>query len=130
MKRILLVLSLIIISQTASAQLFSKKKIQNNQNIDKEKWSWGHFLGFNSYDFNFDYKQDLEDIQTNKTLGFSVGLIGNMRINEFLDLRLEQDYLFRDVIWFITKVILMGFHSMILICFARCVLHIFIFLYY
>ena len=89
MKRVILVLSLIILSQTTSAQLFSKKKIQNNQNVDKDKYSWGYFLGFNSYDFNFDYKQDLEDIQTNKTLGFSVGLIGNMRINEYLDLRLE-----------------------------------------
>ncbi len=89
MKRIILILSLIIIAQTASAQLFSKDKIQNNQNIDKDKWSWGYFLGFNSYDFNIDYKQDLKDIQTIKTAGFSVGLIGNMRINEFLDLRLE-----------------------------------------
>ena len=89
MKRVLLFLSLIMLSQTASAQLFSKKKIQNNQNVDKGKYSWGYFLGFNSYDFNFDYKQDLKDIQTTKTLGFSVGLIGNMRINEYLDLRLE-----------------------------------------
>lgn len=89
MKRIILVLSFIIIAQTASAQLFSKDKIQNNQNIDKAKWSWGYFLGFNSYDFNFDYEQDLKDIQTIKTVGFNVGLIGNMRINEFLDLRLE-----------------------------------------
>jgi len=89
MKRIILVLSFIIISQSAFAQLFSKDKILNNENVDKQKWSWGYFLGFNSYDFNFDYKKDLKDIQTTKTLGFNVGLIGNMRINEFLDLRLE-----------------------------------------
>ena len=49
----------------------------------------GYFLGFNSYDFNFDYHDNLPDIQTKQTLGFSVGLIGNMRINEHLDLRLE-----------------------------------------
>ncbi len=89
MKRIFLALSFIIIAQSASAQLFSEDKILNNENIDKQKWSWGYFLGFNSYDFNFDYKDDLEDIQNTKTLGFNVGLIGNMRINEFLDLRLE-----------------------------------------
>ncbi len=89
MKRIVLVLTLIIASQTASAQLFSKDKIQNNQNVDKAKWSWGYFLGFNSYDFNFDYKRNRKDIQTKKNLGFNVGLIGNMRINEHLDLRLE-----------------------------------------
>jgi len=89
MKRIILVLSFIIISQSAFAQLFSSDKILNNENVDKQKWSWGYFLGFNSYDFNFDYKEDLKDIQTTKTLGFNVGLVGNMRINEFLDLRLE-----------------------------------------
>jgi len=101
MRRIVLVLSFIIIAQTASAQLFSKDKIQNNQNIDKAKWSWGYFLGINNYDFNFDYKQNLEDIQTVKTTGFSVGLIGNMRINEYLDLRLEPGLFItrRDLIY-------------------------------
>ncbi|VAV85769.1 PorT protein [hydrothermal vent metagenome] len=101
MKRIVLVLSFIIIAQTAFAQLFSKDKIQNNQNIDKAKWSWGYFLGFNNYDFNFDYKQDLKDIQTVKTTGFSVGLIGNMRINDYLDLRMEPGLFItrRDLIY-------------------------------
>jgi hypothetical protein len=89
MKKVLLVLALIISCQTVSAQLFTKDKIQNNQNMDKPRYSWGYFLGFNSYDFNFDYHQDLPDIQTKQTLGFSVGLIGNMRITEHLDLRLE-----------------------------------------
>ena len=89
MKRIVSILLLIFISQTAAAQLFSNDKILNNENIDKAKWSWGYFLGFNSYDFNFDYKQNLKDIQTVKTLGFSVGLVGNMRINDYMDLRLE-----------------------------------------
>ena len=101
MKRILLVLSFLLISQLALAQLFSKDKIQNNQNMDKAKWSWGYFLGINSYDFNFDYKQNLKDIQTIKTAGFSVGLIGNMRINEYLDLRLEPGLFItkRDLIY-------------------------------
>lgn len=89
MKKVSLILLLLIISQTASAQLFSTDKIQNNQNMDKAKWSWGYFLGFNTYDFNFDYHNDLQDILVERTLGFSVGLIGNMRINDHMDLRLE-----------------------------------------
>ena len=89
MKKVLLVLALVVFCQTVSAQLFTKDKIQNNQNMDKPRYSWGYFLGFNSYDFNFDYHDNLPDIQTKQTLGFSVGLIGNMRINEHLDLRLE-----------------------------------------
>lgn len=89
MKRTVLFLSLLMLAQIASAQLFSREKIQNNQNFDKAFLSWGYFLGFNSYDFNFDYKQNLEDIQIEKSVGFSVGLIGNLRISDHFDLRLE-----------------------------------------
>lgn len=89
MKRIFLVLILLAFTHTASAQLFSKNKIQNNQNMDKPKWSYGYFLGFNNYDFNFDYHEDLPDIQILRSIGFSVGLIGNMRINDHIDIRLE-----------------------------------------
>ena len=46
------------------SQLFTKKKILNNENFDKPNISWGYFLGMNNYDFNFDYKVNLEDIQT------------------------------------------------------------------
>ncbi|HLT52578.1 MAG TPA: porin family protein [Flavobacteriaceae bacterium] len=72
-----------------NAQLFSKERILNNENVDKDFLSWGYFLGFNSYDFNFDYKTDKPDIQVTKSLGFNVGLIGNMRVNDYIDLRLE-----------------------------------------
>ncbi len=89
MKKLLFVLSFILSDLTANAQLFTKESIKNQENIDKMKYSWGYFLGFNNYDFNFDYNQDREDIQVEKSLGFNVGLIGNMRINEHLDLRLE-----------------------------------------
>ena len=89
MKKVFLILSFICISQIASAQLFSKEKIKNQENFDKAFLSWGYYLGFNSYDFNFDYNQDLKDIQVLKTTGFNVGLIGNLRINDYLDLRFE-----------------------------------------
>jgi len=89
MKKLFFVLSFIFAAQTINAQLFTKEKIQNQANIDKMKYSWGYYLGFNSYDFNFDYNQDRDDIQVEKTLGFNVGLVGNMRINDHLDLRME-----------------------------------------
>lgn len=89
MKNLFFVLSFIFVAQSIDAQLFTKEKIKNQENIDKMKYSWGYYLGFNDYDFNFDYIQNREDIQTQKSLGFNVGLIGNMRINDHLDLRLE-----------------------------------------
>lgn len=89
MKKTLLILTLLLLSQTVSAQLFSKEKIKNNENFDKQRLSWGFFLGLNSYDFQFNYEQDMEDILVETNLGFSVGLISNLRINDYFDLRFE-----------------------------------------
>lgn len=94
MNRILILLAFFFVIQTSHAQLFSKKKVQYDANqgrrsTDKDLLRWGYFLGINNYDFNFDYNQDLRDIYVKKNPGFSVGLIGNLRINDYLDLRLE-----------------------------------------
>ncbi|WP_299228580.1 porin family protein [uncultured Psychroserpens sp.] len=89
MKRVFVILILLIASQTVSAQLFSKEKIKNNENFDKALLSWGFFLGLNNYDYQFNYEEDLEDILVETNVGFSVGLVSNLRINEHLDLRFE-----------------------------------------
>lgn len=84
----LLVLLFLIKGQDLQAQ-FNEKPIINLENEDKALLNWGYFLGFNQYDFKFNYKNDLQDILVNKTVGFNVGLIGEVRLNEFLDLRFE-----------------------------------------
>lgn len=89
MKKVFVILTLLIVSQTASAQLFSKEKIKNNENFDKAFLSWGFFLGLNSYDYQFNYEEDLKDILVESNVGFSVGLVSNLRINDYLDLRFE-----------------------------------------
>jgi|TARA_B110000305_G_scaffold121877_1_gene136577 hypothetical protein len=89
MKKAVLILIYILSINIASSQLFTKEKLSNNENFDKAKISWGYYLGINSYDFNFDYQQDLSDVQLEKTTGFNVGLIANLRINDFFDLRFE-----------------------------------------
>lgn len=89
MRKLGVLLIFLIVGQTASAQLFSKEKIKNQENFDKDFLSWGYFLGFNSYDYQFNYEHDKKDILVDNSLGFSVGLIGNMRINDYFDLRFE-----------------------------------------
>lgn len=89
MKRIFVILALLIVSQTATAQLFSREKIKNNENFDKARLSWGFYLGLNSYDYQFNYEEDLKDILVETNVGFSVGLISNLRINDYFDLRFE-----------------------------------------
>ncbi|ADY28482.1 MULTISPECIES: porin family protein [Cellulophaga] len=89
MKKILfLFLCLFIAGNTANAQ-FNEDPIINLESEDLRPLNWGYFLGFNQYDFKFDYKDDLGDVLVDKSLGFNVGLIGELRLNEFLDLRFE-----------------------------------------
>ena len=70
--------------------VFGRDPIINLENFDKQRVHWGYFLGFNSYDFKFDYKANPGiDIQVKRTTGFNVGLVGNLRLFEYLDLRFE-----------------------------------------
>lgn len=69
--------------------MFGKNPIINLENFDKQRVHWGYYLGFNSYDFKFDYLSVAKDIEVQTTTGFNVGLIGNLRIIEHLDLRFE-----------------------------------------
>lgn len=95
MKKIIPVILFLICFHPLRAQLFTKEKLKDLENFDKERWSWGYFLGFNTYDFKFDYRKGQnEDIKVDKSIGFNVGLIGNMRINDYMDLRLEPGVMF------------------------------------
>ncbi len=98
MKQLFVIISFLFIVQTSNAQLFKKEKItydanQGKGSTDYKLLRYGFFLGINNYDFNFDYNEDLRDIYVKRSPGFSVGLIGNLRVNEFLDLRLEPGLL-------------------------------------
>lgn len=88
-KHIYLLLFALFFSTASLAQLFSKEKIRNLESVDKATLSWGYYLGFNNLDFKFDYNNNIGDIQTERTIGFNVGLLGNMRINDYFDLRFE-----------------------------------------
>jgi hypothetical protein len=104
MKRYLFIFAFAILTQSANAQLFSKERVTNLETFDNKLLTWGYFLGFNTYDFNFDYEQDLgpeTDVVVNSTGGFNVGLIGDLRINEYVNLRLEPGLYFtqRDLLY-------------------------------
>lgn len=89
MKKFLLLIVVLISSESISAQLFSREKVLNNENFDKPRFSYGYYLGFNVYDYNIDYTSDVKDVQVLKSTGLNVGLIGNIRINDYIDIRLE-----------------------------------------
>ena len=92
MKKAFILLVLILSFPTYAQKgmgMFGRKPIINLENFDKQRVHWGYFLGFNSYDFKFDYEEVDKDIEVQSTTGFNVGLIGNLRLMEYLDLRFE-----------------------------------------
>ena len=69
--------------------IFSKDPVIHLENWQQKRVYFGFFLGLNSYDFKFDYTTLTEDIQVKKTTGFNVGLIGDLRLHEYINLRFE-----------------------------------------
>ena len=102
MKKFFAVLLLIICAQQVNAQgIFSKERLKNRANHDKQKYRWGYYLGLNSLDFDFNYNAErslldpeFQDVETRKTVSFNVGLIGNLRLNDYVDLRIEPGVIF------------------------------------
>ena len=85
---ILFLLSLFSHSQTKG--IFSKDPIINLENFDKQRVYWGYFLGLNTYDFKFDYvKTPTTDIAVSSNFGFNVGIVGDLRLQEYINLRFE-----------------------------------------
>ena len=94
MKRSLVVILLLSCIIGFSQQgIFSKNPILNKQTFDKRLYHLGFYLGFNDLGFKTDYIQNVrKEIETNSELGFNVGVIGNLRINDFFNLRFEPGF--------------------------------------
>ncbi|MFT5237394.1 MAG: hypothetical protein ACI9M9_000986 [Flavobacteriaceae bacterium] len=105
MKKLLFITIVLIFSQSAKSQIFSNERLANLATADNRLLSWGYFLGFNNYGFNFDYIKENGNTETDITVegqsGFNVGLIGDVRINKYINLRLEPGLYFaqRDLIF-------------------------------
>ena len=102
MKRIALILGFVLCCNAAKAQIFGKEKIINSvDHIDQKLLTWGFYLGFNNYDFKFTYEPNFEDILVDKSVGFNVGLISDLRVNKFVNLRFEPGLIInqRDLIY-------------------------------
>lgn len=94
MSKKLLITLLIITSTVSNAQVFSrsmfaKNALLNLENFDKQRIYFGFYLGFNNYDFKIDKKYDDEEIIVDSQTGFNVGLITDLRLTEYINLRFE-----------------------------------------
>lgn len=94
MRLLIISLFLLLSSVSTQAQWLTKPRVQNNQNFDKAPLSWGYYFGTNSFDYNFDYQNEQIDIVVERSAGFNVGLIGNLRLSEYVDLRTEPGLIY------------------------------------
>ena len=93
MKKVVILFLLVITTKGHSQfakNMFSKDPIINLENWQKQRIYFGYYLGFNSFDFKFDYKTPVQqDIQVKKTTGFNVGVVADLRLQEYINLRFE-----------------------------------------
>ena len=89
-----------------------RERVQNLQDFDQKFLHYGYFVGFNNYGYKIEYDKTysgpsalngrgLPDIELVKNTGFNVGLIGDLRINKYLNLRFEPGlyYSQRDLLY-------------------------------
>ncbi|KQB38435.1 MULTISPECIES: porin family protein [Flavobacterium] len=93
MKKTVVLILLVLTTTQGYSQfaksMFSKDPIINLENWQKQRLYFGYYLGFNSFDFKFDYKNPAQDIQVKKTTGFNVGVVADLRLQEYINLRFE-----------------------------------------
>ncbi len=98
-----------------------RERVQHLQDIDEKLIRYGYYFGFNNFGYKIEYidssrsnlgikpysaptnlgGQGLPDIELVKNFGFNVGLVSDLRINRFLNLRFEPGlyYTQRDLIY-------------------------------
>ena len=72
-----------------------RERVINLPTFDQKPIHYGYFLGLNQYDFKFEYVENYykelgyKDVTVIPKSGFTVGLIGDLRINTYFNLRFE-----------------------------------------
>ena len=101
MRQCVIFLGFLLFNFSFSWGQFNENAVLNIPNDDKLPLNWGYFVGLNQFDYQISYlnpsyntnsSEEVTEILVQKSTGFNVGLIGEMRINELLDLRLEPGF--------------------------------------
>lgn len=93
MRTVVILVTVLLTFSVAQGQRV-REKISNDATggrgqIDEKRYTWGYYLGLNSFDYKFDYNEVTDDILTETTTGFNVGLIGDVKLHEHINIRLE-----------------------------------------
>lgn len=106
MKKIILsILLLLTTTAGTNAQYGGYGRVQNLVHVDNKPYHFGFILGLNTMDFNLsNYGSTVVDAdgkvwfadQSDLSAGFTVGIISDLRLFEYLNLRLTPALLFGD----------------------------------
>lgn len=95
MKKLIIAACILFSAHSFAQGMFGKNPYKNQQTWDQQRVHYGYFLGFSSYNFKYDYAKSYYDLHGSDEIlvepstGFNVGLVGNLRLMEYLDLRFE-----------------------------------------
>lgn len=97
-KHILVIVLAVLMAIPAAAQ----RKVLNMPEHDSKAYYFGITFGFNSSSYRIKYSQSFIDNDTFKTIqpspgpGFNLGLMGNLRLSRFVDLRFVPSLAFAE----------------------------------
>ncbi|MDP2088765.1 MAG: porin family protein [Flavobacteriaceae bacterium] len=74
---------------STSALFAQRERIENLPNFDLDKVHWGYYLGINNKGFKVSYLETDKTITVEESMGFNVGLIGDLRLHNNINLRFE-----------------------------------------
>lgn len=87
MKKIVVLIIIILTITNLNAQ--KRDIVEYKQNWDEQTVFWGYFLGINQKDYKITYQYDGAFIDVTPSMGFEVGLIGDLRLHKNINLRIE-----------------------------------------
>lgn len=85
-KLIVLVLIGLFFSTSLLAQ---RERIEYLPNFDLQQMHWGYYLGLNKKSYKVTFTEPFNTVRVVEDIGFNVGLIGDLRLLENINLRLE-----------------------------------------
>lgn len=93
MKKIIITFVLVCCALTTFSQ---RRNVDYLPTFDERKLHYGFYLGLNQNDFKIDYRLSNypnAEIRVEPTIGFNVGLIGDLRLHKNINLRFEPGFI-------------------------------------
>ena len=104
MKKLLAILLPILFIANIPLQIFAQKhpKLQNQSRYDNKKIHFGFTMGINTMDFKIKPVANIADfdslyvLESQNQKGFNLGIVSNLRLNKFFDLRFLPRLVFSE----------------------------------